>query len=52
MGRSIGKMENQKLIFSNDGTIKNIDNYVLSKEEIINYTYHEWNKYQSSKGLS
>ncbi len=26
-------MANQKLIFSNDGTIKTIDNYVLSKEE-------------------
>ncbi|GEM_PF-1421706 len=26
-------MANQKLIFSNDGTIKSIDNYVLSKEE-------------------
>jgi len=33
MGRSMGKMANQKLIFSNDGTIKTIDNYVLSKEE-------------------
>ncbi len=26
-------MANQKLIFSNDGTIKTIDNYVLSNEE-------------------
>ncbi len=26
-------MANQKLIFSNDGTIKTINNYVLSKEE-------------------
>jgi len=26
-------MANQKLIFSDDGTIKTIDNYVLSKEE-------------------
>jgi len=26
-------MSNKKLIFSNDGTIKTIDNYVLSKEE-------------------
>ncbi|WP_346921059.1 hypothetical protein [Clostridium sp. UBA7339] len=26
-------MANQKLIFSNEGTIKTIDNYVLSKEE-------------------
>jgi len=33
MGRSMGKMANQKLIFSNDGTIKTIDNYMLSKEE-------------------
>jgi hypothetical protein len=33
MGRSMGKMANQKLIFSDDGTIKTIDNYVLSKEE-------------------
>jgi uncharacterized protein with ACT and thioredoxin-like domain len=33
MGRSMGKMANQKLIFSDDGTIKTIDNYVLSNEE-------------------
>ena len=26
-------MANQKLIFSDNGTIKTIDNYVLSKEE-------------------
>ena len=26
-------MANQKLIFSNDGIIKTIDNYVLFKEE-------------------
>ncbi len=45
-------MSNQKLILSNDGTIKNIYNYVLSKKETINYISREWNKYQSSKGLS
>jgi len=33
MGRRILKMANQKLIFSDDGTIETIDNYVLSKEE-------------------
>jgi len=52
MGRIMGKMLNQKVIFNNNGTIKNINNYILSKKQIINYNFHKWNKYQSSKGLS